>query len=264
MTCHSHPGLSLLLALWCLLLLASAVMAADDGFEARTFKGDGDQVLPYRLLKPQNYDATKKYPLVVFLHGAGERGNDNKGQLKHVVHIFTTAENRQKYPCFVLVPQCPTESKWSEVNWGARSSEQPEKPSGPLAMTLQVVDQLKKEFSIDPDRLYVGGLSMGGYGTWDVIARRPDMFAAAVPMCGGGDENTAPKIAKLPIWAFHGAKDPAVRVDRSRNMVAALKKTGGSPKYTEYPEVGHDCWVNASKDPELLPWLFAQKREAKK
>jgi len=263
MTCHWHPVLSLLLAVSCLLLLVSSVLAADDDFEARVFKADGDQVLPYRLLKPQHYDPQQKYPLVLFMHGAGERGNDNKAQLKHVVHIFTTPENRQKYPCFVLAPQCPTGKGWSEVNWGAKTHQQPEKPSGPLAMTLQVIEQLKKEFSIDADRLYVGGLSMGGYGTWDVIARHPEMFAAAVPMCGGGDETTAAKIAKLPIWNFHGAKDPAVKVERSRNMIEALKMAGGTPKDTEYPEVGHDCWVPASKEPELLPWLFSQKRAPK-
>jgi predicted peptidase len=104
------------------------------------------------------------------------------------------------------------------------------------------------------------GLSMGGYGTWDTLARYPGMFAAGVPMCGGADEKTALALAHTPLWVFHGAKDGVVKPSRSRNMVAALRKAGGSPKYTEYPEAGHDCWVPASKEPDLLPWLFAQKR----
>src|SRR5207244_7702516 len=120
---------------------------------------------------------------------------------------------------------------------------------------------LQKEFSIDPKRLYITGLSMGGYGTWDLISRHPELFAAAAPICGGGDEDQAEKIAKLPIWIFHGAKDQAVPVERSRNMVTALKKAGGEPKYTEYPDVGHDSWVRAYKDPELFAWLFAQKKK---
>jgi len=250
---------------WCmlfaLLVVAPPATAADDDFQALVFQ-DAQQKLNYRLLKPENYDPQKKYPLVLFLHGAGERGDDNKAQLVHVVHIFTTKENRAKYPCFVLAPQCPSGQKWSEVNWGAASHTQSEKPATPMALTLKLIEQLKKEFSIEADRLYVSGLSMGGYGTWDVIARHPQMFAAAVPMCGGGDESTAPRIAKLPIWNFHGDKDGAVKVERSRNMIEALKKAGGAPKYTEYPGVGHDCWNPACKEPDLLPWLFAQKRSA--
>jgi predicted peptidase len=253
-------------SVWLLAILPAALLAfsaaparADDEYEARGFKA-GDQKLPYRLLKPEAYDPQKKYPLVVFLHGAGERGDDNKLQLKHVLPIFATKESREKYPCFVLAPQCPAEQKWSEVDWGAKSSEQPKQPSAPMTLTLKAIAALEKEFSIDPARLYIIGLSMGGYGTWDVIVRHPEMFAAAVPICGGGDETKADAIAKLPIWVFHGAKDPAVSVERSRNMVAALKKAGGSPKYTEYPDAGHDSWVPASKDPDLLPWLFSQKR----
>src|SRR5262249_52824913 len=113
----------------------------------------------------------------------------------------------------------------------------------------------------DQKRIYVTGLSMGGYGTWDVIGRRPDLFAAAVPVCGGGDETQAATIARVPIWAFHGARDGVVKPARSWNMVAALKKAGGHPGYTEYPDVGHDSWVPTYRDPVLFQWLFAQKRK---
>ncbi|MGD0900402.1 MAG: PHB depolymerase family esterase [Thermoguttaceae bacterium] len=250
-----------ILLLVCMLSVAlGAIFArAADDFEAAVFRS-GDQALPYRLLKPAGYDPQKKYPLVLFLHGAGERGDDNQAQLKHMVRIFAAKENREKYPCFVLVPQCPKNEKWSDVNWGASTSLQPEKPSRPLALAVALIGELEKKYGIDPARRYVMGLSMGGYGTWDAVVRYPGMFAAAVPVCGGGDETQAPRIAKLPIWVFHGDKDPAVKTVRSRNMVEAIRKAGGTPKYTEYPGVGHDSWTPASKEPELLPWLFSQKR----
>jgi predicted peptidase len=254
---------SVALAVLCSFVILNSAAAADD-YEALVFKGEGDAKLNYRLLKPLGYDAKKKYPLVLFLHGAGERGDDNKAQLKHVAPTYAAKENREKFPCFVLAPQCPSGQKWADVNWGAKTHDLPEKPATPMALTLQLIEQLKKQYSIDADRLYITGLSMGGYGTWDAVARHPEMFAAAVPMCGGGDENTAAKIAKLPIWNFHGDKDGAVPVARSRNMIEALKKAGGNPKYTEYPGVGHDCWTPAMKEADLLPWLFAQKRGEKK
>lgn len=241
-----------------LVLVASRLWAAED-FEAAVFQGD-HQTLPYRLLKPLDYDSQKKYPLVVFLHGAGERGTDNKAQLKHWVRIFATEENRQKYPCFVLAPQCPAGQQWVNVPWAADRHQQPEKPSEPMAQTMQLIAQLQKDFSIDSRRLYVAGLSMGGFGTWDAISRYPDRFAAAIPICGGGDENKAASIAKLPIWVFHGGRDGVVKTLRSRNMVDALKKAGGSPKYTEYPKEGHGSWGPSAKEPQLLPWLFAQQR----
>ena len=119
---------------------------------------------------------------------------------------------------------------------------------------------MQKEYSIDPQRIYLTGLSMGGYGTWDLLARKPDLFAAGVPVCGGGDESTAEQIANIPIWVFHGDLDSAVPVSRSRTMVEALKKAGGHPKYSEYPGVEHNSWDKAYADPELMKWLFAQKR----
>jgi predicted peptidase len=161
----------------------------------------------------------------------------------------------------LIAPQCPENAKWVEVDWSASTHQQPKEPSESARLTLELIAALQKEFSIDPQRIYLTGLSMGGYGTWDLLARRPELFAAGVPVCGGADESTAPKIKNLPIWAFHGAKDQAVKVERSRNMIAALKHTGGKPKYTEYPNVGHDSWNPAYKDAEMFAWLFAQKRE---
>lgn len=249
-------GLLLVGSLWACRPAAAAEL---DEYQPGKFV-DGDQTLLYRLLSPKQREPGKKYPLVLFLHGAGERGDDNQAQLKHVVGIFVTPENREKYPCFVLAPQCPAGRKWAEVDWSAPTHRQPENPSAPMALTLKLIDQLVAEEPIDPARCYVMGLSMGGYGTWDVLARQPERFAAAVPMCGGGDETTAERIAHIPIWNFHGDKDPAVRVERSRRMVEALRAAGSKVKYTEYAGCGHDCWTPACKEPELLPWLFSQKK----
>jgi predicted peptidase len=229
--------------------------------EIRTFTGANGAKLHYRLLKPDRYDATRKYPLVVFLHGAGERGDDNTVQMIHGVPQFASESNRAKYPCFLIAPQCPRDRRWVEVDWSSRSHDMPKSISEPLGLTMELIDTLPKEFSIDTNRQYITGLSMGGYGTWDAMARRPGLFAAAAPICGGGDIKTAPAIAKIPIWAFHGAKDRAVVVERSRDMIDAIKKAGGSPRYTEYSEVGHDSWVPAYRDAELFAWMFAQKKD---
>jgi predicted peptidase len=223
----------------------------------------GDNVLPYRLMSPGNPKPGQKYPLVIFLHGAGERGNDNNVQLVHGVKEFANAQAREKFPCFLIAPQCPTGKRWVEVDWSAKQHDMPPKPSEPLNWLLALLEQMKKEKPIDTDRIYVTGLSMGGYGTWDLLSRHAEMFAAAVPVCGGGDEAKASVMKGVPIWVFHGAKDTAVIPERSRNMVAAVKKAEGNIKYTEYPEVGHDSWNKAYADPELLPWMFGQKLKSR-
>jgi predicted peptidase len=231
-----------------------------DLLEKKVYADAGGRKLPYRLLKPMAVDGTKKYPLVVFLHGAGERGDDDEKQLVHGVPEFLKKENREQYPCFLAAPQCPEGQKWVDVDWGADANPQPKEPSEPMRLVLELVDSLQKDYPIDAKRIYITGLSMGGFGTWDAIARKPEQFAAAVPICGGGDEATASKIAKIPIWVFHGGKDNVVKPSRSRNMIEALKKAGGEPKYTEYPDEGHASWVPAYKDAEMMKWLFAQRR----
>jgi predicted peptidase len=229
--------------------------------DKKVYKDADGKVLKYRLLLPPDYDSKTKYPLVLFLHGAGERGDDNTKQLVHGVAEFTKADNRKKYPCFLVAPQCPEGKKWCEVDWGADRHDMPKEPSEPLRLAFELLEQLQKDYSIDAKRIYITGLSMGGYGTWDAICRKPDYFAAAVPICGGCDEKQAEKIAKVPIWAFHGAKDTAVKPARSKNMIEALKKAGGDPKYTEYENVGHDSWVRAYQDAEMFAWMFGQKRK---
>jgi predicted peptidase len=230
-------------------------------FEARVYEDAKGEKLSYRLLKPKDYDPKTSYPLVLFLHGAGERGSDNLAQLKHGMADFAGDEAREKHAAFVVAPQCPAGQQWVAVPFGSVTHTMPEQPAPGLRMALELVEHaLPKEFNIDKRRLYVTGLSMGGFGTWDAVQRRPDLFAAAIPICGGGDTAQAKRIAVLPIWVFHGDRDTAVKTERSRDMVEALKAAGGSPMYTEYPNTGHDSWSATYKNPEVHAWLFRQKR----
>jgi predicted peptidase len=231
-----------------------------DLLEKKEFDDAKGGKLLYRLMKPENAEAGKKYPLVVFLHGAGERGDDNTAQLIHGVKEFAKEANRKKHPCFLIAPQCPKNSTWADFRRGTGADVKPD-ATPPLRLTLELVDSIVKDLPIDADRIYITGLSMGGYGTWHALALRPDFFAAAVPVCGGADLKSAEKIKSAPIWVFHGDKDNAVPIARSREMVDALKKAGGEPKYTEYPGVGHNSWDKAYADPEMFAWLFAQKRK---
>lgn len=228
-------------------------------FEPREFAA-GEKVLKYRLLKPLNYNPDKKYPLVIFLHGAGERGDDNKAQLVHGMRDFCRADRRQANPAYVLAPQCPNEQKWANIDWTQPGIDKPDKPSESMELLFGLVDTMINDAAVDKNRIYITGLSMGGYGTWDAIARRPDFFAAALPICGGGDPKTAETIKRVPIWCFHGDQDKAVVVEKSRAIINALKEVGGTPKYTEYLGVGHDSWTQTYANDEVHAWLFHQRR----
>jgi lysophospholipase L1-like esterase/poly(3-hydroxybutyrate) depolymerase len=240
-------------------LVAAIPMRAAEEYEARTHTDAAGHTLGYRLLIPRNYDRATRYPLVLFLHGAGERGSDNTAQLRHGAGLFLKPQVREKFPCFVLAPQCPAEQKWTDIDW-QKGGALPAEASQPTRLTLEVLEKLQQEFSIDPERHYVTGLSMGGYGTWDHICRAPERWAAAVPICGGGDPRSAARAKAIPVWAFHGDADRAVPVERTREMVAALRGASGHVYYSEYPGVPHDSWTAAYDEPELLPWLFAQRR----
>ena len=231
-----------------------------DLYEARVFVDGNQRKLLYRMLMPKDYNEAKKYPLVMFYHGAGERGDDNYKQLVHGMSDFASDEIMDKYPCIVVAPQCPSGVQWVDVPWGGDSHTMPSKPTEPMRQSLDLIESLQKSLSVDQNRIYVTGLSMGGFGVWDAVQRHPDLFAAAVPICGGGDAALAKKIAHIPVWMFHGDKDTAVKTSRSRDMTAALKKAGGSPKYTEYPGVGHNSWAQTYRNPELYAWLFAQQK----
>lgn len=224
----------------------------------------GTDTLPYRLLEPVKPRRGKLYPLVVFLHGSGERGNDNTRQLTHGTYLFQKSENFRNYPCFVLAPQCPEGSRWVEAAWDSSVHHMPENPSKPLKMVHDLIVTLTESLPVDPGRIYVTGLSMGGFGTWDMLARWPDLFASGVPICGGGDISTAPRIAHIPVWIFHSSDDGVVPVDLSRSMALALEKAGATFRYTEYNDAGHGSWKPAYEEPELIPWLFSHKKSQSK
>ena len=243
-------------------LFAPFVSRAAEAYEARTFAGEGGGQMGYRLLTPRNYDAKKKYPLVLFLHGAGERGTDNAAQLKHGAPLFLKPEAREKFPCFVIAPQCPPEQTWSAVQGWTGPNPYEETPTAPMKSVLGVLEAVLKEFAIDRDRLYLTGLSMGGYGTWDLLTRQPQRWAAAAPVCGGGDVARIAPAKGVALWAFHGVNDATVPPIRSREMMGALEAAGGRPLYSEYPYVAHNSWTTAYGEPELLPWMFAQRRGA--
>ncbi|MEX0668926.1 MAG: PHB depolymerase family esterase [Pirellulales bacterium] len=240
--------------------------AADptDAYESRSVSvtENGKPVeFRFRLLRPPVGGPATKYPVVLFLHGAGERGSDNTKQLNYLPTWMAEPGLRQQHPCFVVAPQCRENHKWVDIDWSeSKSSRQTAEPSADLAAAVAALDSVLKSEPVDPNRIYLTGLSMGGYGTWDLAARMPDRFAALLPICGGGDETTAPRIAQLPIWCFHGDADNAVPVERSRQMIAAVKAAGGKPRYSELQGVGHDSWTPAYRDPAVLEWLFDQSR----
>jgi lysophospholipase L1-like esterase/poly(3-hydroxybutyrate) depolymerase len=238
--------------------LCSLTLSAQE-FEKQTFTSPDGRSLPYRILRPANLQPDHAYPLVLFLHGAGERGNDNEKQLIHGTRLYLEPENRQKFPCYVVAPQCPEGQQWANMPWSEPNGRQTPEPSNPTRLVLRLLNQLKQELQVDPSRIYITGLSMGGYGTWDLITRLPNHFAAAAPICGGGDEWTAPRAVHTPIWAFHSSDDGVVPAIRTRNMIASLLAAGGSPHYTEYSGLGHNSWTTAYQEPGFLPWLFNQQ-----
>jgi predicted peptidase len=236
-------------AVFVVMLLPSVAPAANPNeFLARTYTEPGTgSHLPYRLFVPTDYDPAKEYPLVLFLHGAGESGTDNVAQVNSNINNLFSHVKMAQYSSFLLAPQ--TNSGWTSYN---------EDPSPAMRMARSVMEQLKAEYAIDSSRLYVTGLSMGGGGTWETIWQNPGLFAAAVPICGWGNASKAPLLVDQPIWAFHNADDGTVSVSYSREMIAAIEAAGGSPRYTEYPTGGHNAWSRAYNEPALYEWMFAQ------
>lgn len=232
-----------------------------DSLFAKHVHAKGALELGYRLFVPELDSATQLLPLVLFLHGAGERGDDNHSQLEWGVAEFVRPFFMARNKAIVLAPQCPAGERWSDVSWRAREHDTKAEATWPLAMAVGVVDSLIQSLPVDANRVYISGMSMGGYGTWDALARWPQKWAAAVPVCGGGDVGMVGRFAHVPVWAFHGARDGVVPVENSRAMIRALNRAGGSPRYTEYPYVDHFAWLPAYSTKEMHDWLFEQKRE---
>ena len=217
-------------------------------------KGD---TLIYRQLYP-DANTLRRYPLVIFLHGSGERGSDNEAQLKWGVMNFATDQAMMQHPAFVIAPQCPENSSW--FNYSYTDMKLQPTPTKPMELLIGLIHQFIKTQPVDSNRIYITGLSMGGFGTYDAIQRYPGLFAAAVPVCGGGDASRAASIAHIPIWIFHGAEDPAVDPSYSLNMLQALTKAGAHPGFTQYPESGHFSWLGAYTDALMFGWLFRQHK----
>lgn len=250
---------NLVLLLFCCGFLYSGY-AQSSHFSYEKFITSGD-TLKYRQLFP-DYDTIRKYPLVIFLHGSGERGNDNEAQLKWGVQNFASDQNMKLHPAFVIAPQCPQNLSWANFSDHKNSTAilLQKTPSKPMALLIALIQEFVKKHPIDTNRIYITGMSMGGFGTFDAIERYPDLFAAAVPVCGGGDTSLAGSIKNIPIWIFHGAEDAAVDPAFSLTMIAALTKAGAHPGYTQYPEVGHFSWIAAYSDPFMIEWLFRQHK----
>jgi predicted esterase len=230
-----------------LLMLGLAVVAAAPVFAVQRQQALSATVpnlysFQYLLYLPTGYDTdvAAKWPLMVFLHGSGERGTD-------VARVAANGppkliEQGRNYPCVVVSPQC-------SMSWWSPTDLQP------------FIEDVVRQYRIDPDRVYLTGLSMGGYGTWDLAVRSPGFFAAIVPLCGGGNPAQAYQLRDLPVWAFHGALDTTVPVARTREMIDAIRQAGGEPLVTIYPDLGHDVWTVTYADEALYTWLFAQNRE---
>ena len=251
-----------------LVLLVSILKGMGQDFSSYAKKEliSGGDTLRYRIQYPLSYDPAKKYPLILVLHGSGERGSDNEAQLKWGGSLFADPAKRAAFPAIVVFPQCPITASWSRLTYNPQDSlrfhfRSDTVVAGPLGLVMQLLDSLVAGGTVNTRKIYVGGLSMGGMGTFEILWRKPHFFAAAFPICGAGDPARVRVYArKFPIWVFHGGADPVVPVGNSRVMVRELKADGAKVVYTEYPGVQHESWKNAFAEPGLLPWLFEKSK----
>lgn len=233
-------------------------------FVARSFTSSKGTKINYRIFFPKNYDSQKKYPLILFLHGYGQRGNDNQSQLQLGICEPFKNPDSEIYNCIVIAPQCPDTDKWIDIpgeGWDRYCSYDSAKinESASTAAVVELVAKIRDEEAVDQNRMYVTGLSMGGFGTWDILVRHPLLFTAAMPLCGGADYRKASVIKEIPIWTFHGKKDTTVPCEGTERMVAALEKIDGNITYTPYPEGQHGIWVDVYAREDIFPWLLSQK-----
>jgi predicted peptidase len=224
--------------------------------------------MPYYLAVPKRLSPFGKYPLVLLLHGGGERGGSTNTPAQNrslllgqpYVQVWQSPAVQGKWPSFIVVPQVMNSNRWVDVSPAQGSYHLGFQPTDSLRMAKEIVDGLQQEYpEIDPTRLYITGISMGGYGVWDAIERWPSYFAAAAPVSGGGDPTKAKELTHLPIWAFHGANDGDPPPSASRAMIQAIRAAGGHPRYTEIPQAGHDIWMQVYSSPAFLSWLFSQQ-----
>ena len=228
-----------------------------EAFLNKMFRDPSGETMPYRLFIPPSYDATHTFPLILWLHGAAGRGADNRRQISGGntlgTHVWTSPGNQARLPAFVLAPQCPEGKMWARP-WGDKSSR-------PLRLALEILDVVTKDYGIDRSRIYVAGQSMGGEGTWAALMDARGRFAAAIPLCGYGEDRDVGRVDRVPLWVFQGIDDPVVSVSWAREWVKALRKAEYNVKYTEYPGVGHQVWERAFREPDLVSWLASQRKK---
>ena len=233
-------------------------------YEKESFVYEND-TLNYRILKPLNYNPNKQYPVHLFLHGSGERGNDNSSQLTHGGKLFLKKENREKYNSWVIFPQCSENDRWPSLSsdqWNNSFNNKISKPNKSLGLVIKLMDEFIEKKQVDKQRIYVSGLSMGGMGAFEILFRRPDMFAAATPICGNGIPQLAKLYAeKVPLWIFHGSDDNVVSPKYSLTMAKAIIEAGGSPKMTLYENTGHGSWNNAFAEKNFLTWIHSKSNK---
>ena len=230
-------------------------------YEKEVFVYEND-TLNYRILKPLNYNPNKQYPVHLFLHGSGERGNDNSSQLTHGGELFLKKENREKYNSWVIFPQCSENDRWPSLpsdQWDKSLNNNNSSPNKSLGLVIRLMDKFIEKKHVDKRRIYVSGLSMGGMGTFEILYRRPNMFAAATPICGNGLTQLVKLYAKkVPLWIFHGSDDNVVSPIHSLAMARAIIEAGGSPKMTLYENTGHGSWDSAFAEKDFLKWIHSK------
>ena len=223
---------------------------------------EGNDTLFYRLYRSQKADTmTEALPLVIFMHGAGERGNDNKAQLKHCIKYFLDDTVTSRYPFLLMVPQCPNERRWVNTDWSLPEHTMDSVPTAELHGVIAVLDSLIDCGAVDSTCVYICGISMGGFGVWDALQRWPEKFAAAIAICGGGDPAYAEVMKDIPIYIFHGLQDGVVMPSRSIQMFDALRDAGNNDAVLViYPELGHECWDEAFSTEGLFGWMFGKRK----
>ena len=250
------PRLAILALILAPLAWGGQLTKDDIEFRKKVYVDKAGERLPYRLYVPLGYDASRKYPLLLWLHGGDGRGSDNLRQINGAnqlgTHFFASDDVQLKYPMFVLLPQCPSGDNWSDPEMN--------RPTKWLELAMSALADVQKEFSIDGDRLYLAGQSMGGLGVWSTLQAYPGKWAAAIIISAYDNFTEVKALAKTPLWVFQGADDETVPVTLVRDMMKQLRKAHAKVRYTEYPKMGHEIWKKAFAEPELLPWLSSQKR----